>query len=313
MTVRRSRQRAGRDCPRWVFVPAALGGVFIVLPLVGDASRRVDWGHFLELVTSESSRAALWLSLRTSAASTVLCVLLGVPMALVLARTSFPGPAAAALAGAAAAGAAAGGRRHRAALHVRPAGPARQHPRGARPADRVLHHRGGDGADLRRAAVPGASASRARCGRRASGTRRSPPRSAPPDDRAAPGHPPAGAARACCPGAVLSFARALGEFGATITFAGSLQGVTRTLPLEIYLQRETDPDAAVALSLVLVVVAVVVIGLDPRPDGARAVSLRRSRPPSPDRGVDVSARRSPTARWSRSSARTGPASPRCSS
>jgi molybdate transport system permease protein len=62
-------------------------------------------------------------------------------------------------------------------------------------------------------------------------------------------------------GAVLSFARALGEFGATITFAGSLEGVTRTLPLEIYLQRETDPDAAVALSLVLVVVAVLVIGL----------------------------------------------------
>ncbi len=62
-------------------------------------------------------------------------------------------------------------------------------------------------------------------------------------------------------GTVLAWARALGEFGATITFAGSLQGVTRTLPLEIYLQREVDPDAAVALSLVLVVVAVVVIGL----------------------------------------------------
>ena len=61
-------------------------------------------------------------------------------------------------------------------------------------------------------------------------------------------------------GSVLAFARALGEFGATITFAGSLQGTTRTLPLEIYLRRETDPDAAVALSLVLVVVAVVVIG-----------------------------------------------------
>ena len=61
-------------------------------------------------------------------------------------------------------------------------------------------------------------------------------------------------------GTVLAFARALGEFGATITFAGSLQGVTRTLPLEIYLQRETDPDAAVALALVLVLVAVAVIG-----------------------------------------------------
>jgi molybdate transport system permease protein len=62
-------------------------------------------------------------------------------------------------------------------------------------------------------------------------------------------------------GAVLSFARALGEFGATITFAGSLQGTTRTLPLEIYLQREADPDAAVALSLVLILVSVLVIGL----------------------------------------------------
>jgi molybdate transport system permease protein len=62
-------------------------------------------------------------------------------------------------------------------------------------------------------------------------------------------------------GTILAFARCLGEFGATITFAGSLQGTTRTLPLEIYLQREGDPRAAVALSLVLVAVAVLVIGL----------------------------------------------------
>ena len=60
-------------------------------------------------------------------------------------------------------------------------------------------------------------------------------------------------------GAVLAFARSLGEFGATLTFAGSLQGVTRTLPLEIYLQRETDADAAVALSLLLIVVAAVIV------------------------------------------------------
>jgi molybdate transport system permease protein len=64
---------------------------------------------------------------------------------------------------------------------------------------------------------------------------------------------------------VLAFARALGEFGATLTFAGSREGVTRTLPLEIYLQREADPDAAVALSVLLVAVAVaVVIGLGSR-------------------------------------------------
>ena len=60
-------------------------------------------------------------------------------------------------------------------------------------------------------------------------------------------------------GAVLAFARALGEFGATLTFAGSLEGKTRTLPLEIYLQRETDADAAVALSLLLIVVAAVIV------------------------------------------------------
>ncbi|WP_424190399.1 ABC transporter permease [Actinokineospora sp. G85] len=62
-------------------------------------------------------------------------------------------------------------------------------------------------------------------------------------------------------GLVLSFARALGEFGATITFAGSLEGVTRTLPLQVYLLAETDVDGAVALSLLLVVLAVLVIAV----------------------------------------------------
>ncbi|MFP5415373.1 MAG: ABC transporter permease [Actinomycetes bacterium] len=60
-------------------------------------------------------------------------------------------------------------------------------------------------------------------------------------------------------GASMAFARALGEFGATLTFAGSLQGTTRTLPLEIYLQREADTDAALALALVLIVVALVLM------------------------------------------------------
>ena len=81
------------------------------------------------------------------------------------------------------------------------------------------------------------------------------------DHRPAPGHPAAGGCPGWRPARCSSFAGRLGEFGATITFAGSLQGITRTLPLEIYLQRETDADAAVALSLVLVVVAVLVIGL----------------------------------------------------
>lgn len=60
-------------------------------------------------------------------------------------------------------------------------------------------------------------------------------------------------------GTVLAFARSLGEFGATLTFAGSMPGVTRTLPLEIYLARESDPDSAAVLSLLLVVVAVLVV------------------------------------------------------
>jgi molybdate transport system permease protein len=60
-------------------------------------------------------------------------------------------------------------------------------------------------------------------------------------------------------GAVLCFARALGEFGATITFAGSFPGVTRTMPLEVYLALETDPAAAVVLSLLLLVVSVGVL------------------------------------------------------
>jgi molybdate transport system permease protein len=60
-------------------------------------------------------------------------------------------------------------------------------------------------------------------------------------------------------GAVLSWARALGEFGATITFAGNIQGTTQTLPLSIYLLHDTRPATAVALSLVLLALSLLVI------------------------------------------------------
>lgn len=60
-------------------------------------------------------------------------------------------------------------------------------------------------------------------------------------------------------GAVLCFTRALGEFGATITFAGSLPGATRTLPIASYLAMSSDPDTAIALALVLLVVSVAVL------------------------------------------------------
>jgi molybdate transport system permease protein len=58
---------------------------------------------------------------------------------------------------------------------------------------------------------------------------------------------------------VLSWARALGEFGATITFAGNLQGRTQTLPLAVFERLQTDPEAAFAISMLLIAVAFAVI------------------------------------------------------
>jgi molybdate transport system permease protein len=60
-------------------------------------------------------------------------------------------------------------------------------------------------------------------------------------------------------GAVLTWARALGEFGATITFAGNLAGRTQTLPLTVYQARQTDPGGAILLSLLLVVLSIAVL------------------------------------------------------
>jgi molybdate transport system permease protein len=60
-------------------------------------------------------------------------------------------------------------------------------------------------------------------------------------------------------GTVLCWARALGEFGATITFAGNFPGRTTTMPLAVYLALETDPGAAIALSVVLLGVSVIVL------------------------------------------------------
>jgi molybdate transport system permease protein len=60
-------------------------------------------------------------------------------------------------------------------------------------------------------------------------------------------------------GSVLAWARSLGEFGATITFAGNIIGRTQTLPLAVFLRLESDPDAAIALSLVLLAVSFVVL------------------------------------------------------
>ena len=230
----------------------------MVLPLAAIISR-VQWGDFLDLITSDSSLAALALSLRTSATSTLLCVVLGVPMAMVLARTSFPG------------------QQLVRSLVLLPlvlppvvGGIALLYTFGRRG---LLGH------TFEVLGIPVAFSTTAvvmaqtfvalpflvvslEGALRTSGERFE-------AVAATLGARPTTVFRrvtlplvmpGLAAGAVLSFARALGEFGATITFAGSLQGVTRTLPLEIYLQREVDADAAVALSLVLVLVAVVVIG-----------------------------------------------------
>ena len=75
-------------------------------------------------------------------------------------------------------------------------------------------------------------------------------------------------------GTALALARCLGEFGATLTFAGSMQGVTRTMPLQIYLARESDADLALALGVVLLGVAAAVVALTETP-WARLSSLLR--------------------------------------
>ena len=80
-------------------------------------------------------------------------------------------------------------------------------------------------------------------------------------------------------GTALALARCLGEFGATLTFAGSMQGVTRTMPLQIYLARESDADLALALGVVLLGVAAAVVALTETPWG-RLSSLLSARQPS---------------------------------
>ncbi len=78
-------------------------------------------------------------------------------------------------------------------------------------------------------------------------------------------------------GTALALARCLGEFGATLTFAGSMQGVTRTMPLQIYLARESDADLALALGVVLLGVAAAVVALTETPWGRLSSLLRVTR------------------------------------
>ncbi|MFA5709094.1 ABC transporter permease [Mycolicibacterium sp.] len=239
--------------PAWIYLPAAAGALFVIVPLLAILLR-IDWPNFIPLITSESSRAALLLSLKTAGASTVLCVLIGVPMAVVLARGSFPGQSvlrALVLLPLVLPPVVGGiallytyGRMGLVGEHLETLG-----IRIAFTTTAVVLAQTFVSLPFLVVSLEGAL--------RSAGNRYE-------SIAATLGARPTTVLRTVTvplvlpglmSGAVLAFARALGEFGATLTFAGSLQGTTRTLPLEIYLQRETDPDAAVALSLLLIVVA----------------------------------------------------------
>ena len=248
--------------PRWLLLPAALGVAFVALPLVAIVVR-VDWRQFPALITSDASLDALGLSLRTSLASTALCLLVGVPLAVLLARERFPG---------------------RTLLRSLVLLPLVVPPVvGGLALLYTFGRRGLLGSSLEVLDVRIAFSTTAVVLAQAfvalpflvislEGSLRTVGTDHEQVAATLGARPTTVLRRVTLPlvlpgllsGTVLAFARALGEFGATITFAGSLQGVTRTLPLEIYQQRQTDPDAAVALSLLLVVVAVVIIATTAR-------------------------------------------------
>lgn len=261
--------RPGAPPPLGVLVLGVLAATSIVLPLLAIVIQ-VPWEGATRLLLSDGALLALRLSLVTAATSALLCLLLGFPLALLLTRSRFPG------------------RQLLRALILVPlvlppvvSGIALLMTIGRRGVLGPLLEQ----ADIRIVFTTAAvilaqvfvslpfTVLTLESAMLSAGTR--------PEQVAASlgaGHlhvlrritvPRLGPA--IITGTVLSFARSLGEFGATLTVAGSLPGVTRTLPLEIYLARESDPDSAAVLSLLLVVVAVVVVLLAYARRGAGAI------------------------------------------
>jgi molybdate transport system permease protein len=254
------RHAVGVGLPVVLWVPAALGFLLIAFPVVGMI-RRADLSRLPELVTSDAALTALRLSLETAAVSTVVCLLFGGPLAAVLARS-----------------------RSRVVRLARPVvllplvlppvvgGLALLYTLGRTgPAGRLLELWFGVTVPFTTAAVVLAQTFVSmpflvvslEGALRTAGERYE-------TVAATLGAAPFTAFRRVTvplvlpglgSGLVLAFARALGEFGATVSFAGSLQGTTQTLPLLVYQEREIDTDGAIALSLVLVVVAIVVIAV----------------------------------------------------
>jgi molybdate transport system permease protein len=264
----RERRAAAGRAPLLLVVPATVAVAFLLLPLVALLAR-VPWGRLGDLLRADEVREALQVSLATASVATVVCVVLGVPLAWLLTRTALPG---------------------RRLLRGLVTVPLVLPPVVGGVALLLLLGRNGLlGRQLDLwfgMTVPFTTAAVVIAQTfvalpflvvAVEGAIRSADRRL--EDAAAT----LGASRwyvfrrvtlplvgpGVGAGAVLCFARALGEFGATITFAGSLPGVTRTMPVAVYLALETDPDAAIVLSLVLLVVSLaVLVGLRERWVGA---------------------------------------------
>ena len=259
-TASRSRSSRGRGTglPPLLLLPAALAVAFLVLPLLALLVR-APWATLGDRLLSPGVGQALKLSLLCASAATLVCLVLGVPLAWVLARATFPG------------------RKLVRALVTVPlvlppvvGGVALLLLLGRRGLiGQYLDSWFGISLPFTTPAVVIAEAFVAMPflviaveGALRGADRRY-------EDAAAT----LGASRwlifrrvtlpliapGISAGAVLCFARALGEFGATITFAGSFPGVTRTMPIEVYLALESDPETAVVLSLVLLAVSVTVL------------------------------------------------------
>lgn len=230
-----------------VGIPAALGAALVVLPLIGILAK-APWSDLAAHAASDTGRQALVLSLQTSLGAVVICIALGVPLAWVIARRNLTALRAVVLVplvlppvvgGVALLFAFGRNGLIGTSLPFTTAGATVAAAFVALPFMVLATEAGIRSLDRRyedAAAVLGA-------GPTATFVHVTLPQLAP----------------ALAAGAVLAWARALGEFGATLTFAGNLPGETQTLPLAVYIALQDDRDAAVALSLVLLAVSVAVI------------------------------------------------------